>query len=128
MFLLDLYRFCESRESFNRRELAKYVFKHRECVRLASNAGFSPRYFASSVSKEFLARMMSAKYIDGVKGKYWRNCGRPFNFELYSLEGDKNEYVKEKMSIGEMSDNELFEKPAFDRSYFERKFSNQFFA
>lgn len=130
MFLLDLYRFCESRESFNRQELAKYVFTHRECVRLASNAGVSPRYFASSVSKEFLARMMSAKYIDGVKGKYWSRGAmrRPFNFELYSLEGDKNEYVKEMMCIGEMSDNELFEKPAFDRSYFERKFSNRNFA
>ncbi|QGF21260.1 hypothetical protein KMB89_gp61 [Citrobacter phage HCF1] len=52
--------------------------------------GFT-RYFASSVSKEFLARMMSAKYIDGVKGKYWSRGAmrRPFNFELYSLEGDK---------------------------------------
>uniref|UniRef100_A0A6M5C9Z8 Uncharacterized protein n=1 Tax=Vibrio phage Vc1 TaxID=1480731 RepID=A0A6M5C9Z8_9CAUD len=34
---------------------------------------------------------MSAKYIDGVKGKYWSRGAmrRPFNFELYSLEGDK---------------------------------------
>lgn len=129
MFLLDMYRFCESSESFSRQDLAKFVYSHRECVRLANNAGVNPRYFASSVSKEFLARMMSAKYIDGVRGKYWSRGAirRPFNFELYSLEGDKNAYVKEIMEIGEMSDDELFKKPAFDRSYFERKFSNQYF-
>uniref|UniRef100_A0A6M5CB08 Helicase n=1 Tax=Vibrio phage Vc1 TaxID=1480731 RepID=A0A6M5CB08_9CAUD len=53
MFLLDLYRFCESRESFNRRELAKYVFKHRECVRLASNAGFRPAILHQVLVKSF---------------------------------------------------------------------------
>lgn len=128
MFLLDLYRFCESRESFNRQELAKFVYCHRECKRLAENAGETPRYFASSVSKEFIARMMSAKYLDGVSGKFWHNGNRPFNFELYSLEGNKNQYVKEIMNIGNMSDDELFKKSEFDRSYFERKFSNQYHA
>ncbi|AKJ74058.1 hypothetical protein SP36_86 [Salmonella phage 36] len=39
MFLLDLYRFCESREKFNRQELARFIFRHRECERLAKMRG-----------------------------------------------------------------------------------------
>ncbi|AAR09301.1 hypothetical protein PJM39_0070 [Salmonella phage vB_SenS_UTK0006] len=126
MFLLDLYRFCESREKFNRQELARFIFRHRECERLAKNAGVTPRYFASSSSKEFIARMMGYGYLDGVHCVYWckNKMKRPFNFELHSLEGDSNRYVWEMMNIEKMSDEELFSKPAFDRSYFERKFSN----
>lgn len=126
MFILDLYKWCESRESFNRQEFARFIYSHRESQRLASNAGVTQRYFASSVSKEFLARMMTLKYIDGVSGKYWSlgSIRRPFNFELYSLEGEKNDYVKEIMSIGSMSDEELFCKSTVNRSYFERVFGN----
>ena len=73
--------------------------------------------------------MMSCGYIDGFSLVYWckNKIRRPFNFELHSLSGDSNQYVKDIMSIGEMSDDELFQKPAFDRSYFERKFSNSNF-
>lgn len=55
--------------------------------------------------------MMSAGYLDGVGGKFWckkGSVGRPFNFELYSLEGEKNEWIRDVMRIGEMSDDELF--------------------
>lgn len=126
MFLLDLYRFCESREKFNRQELARFIFRHRECERLAKNAGVTPRYFASSVSKEFISRLMGFGYLDGINLEYWckNKIKLPFNFELRSLEGDKNVYIYEMMNIEKMSDEELFSKPAFDRSYFERKFSN----
>ncbi|UGO52102.1 hypothetical protein BROOKSBY_43 [Citrobacter phage vB_CfrD_Brooksby] len=126
MFLLDLYRFCESREKFNRQEFARFIFLHRECERLAKNAGVTPRYFASSVSKEFISRLMGFGYLDGINLEYWckNKIKRPFNFELHSLEGDKNVYISEMMNIEKMSDEELFSKPAFDRSYFERKFSN----
>lgn len=126
MFLLDLYRFCESREKFNRQELARFIFRHRECERLAKNAGVTPRYFASSVSKEFISRLMGFGYLDGINLEYWckNKIKRPFNFELHSLEGYKNVYISEMMNIEKMSDEELFSKPAFDRSYFERKFSN----
>ncbi|EKL2214098.1 hypothetical protein PQ125_002632 [Salmonella enterica] len=130
MFMLDLYRFCESRDKFNRQDLAKFIYRHRECERLAKNAGVTPRYFASSTSKEFIARMMGAGYLDGIHCEYWckNKLKRPFNFELHSLEGDSNRYVWEIMNIEKMSDEELFSKPAFDRSYFERKFSNANFA
>lgn len=33
---------------------------------------------------------------------------RPFGFELYSLEGERNQYIREMLHIGEMSDEELF--------------------
>lgn len=67
--------------------------------------------FATSVSKEFCARMMTAGYLDGVGGKFWCKKGsanRPFSFELYSLEGMQNEWVRDVLRIGEMSDEELF--------------------
>lgn len=130
MFLLDLYRFCESREKFNRQEFARFIFRHRECERLAKNAGVTPRHFASSVSKEFISRLMGFGYLDGINLEYWckNKIKRPFNFELHSLEGDKNVYISEMMNIEKMSDEELFSKPAFDRSYFERKFSNANYA
>lgn len=130
MFLLDLYKFCESREKFNRQDFAKFIYRHRECERLAKNAGVTPRYLASSVSKEFISRLMGLGYLDGVRCEYWckNRIKRPFNFELYSLEGDYNSYVLELMNIEKMSDEELFCKPAFDRSYFERKFGNESFA
>lgn len=67
--------------------------------------------FATAVSKEFCARMMTAGYLDGVGGKFWCKKGsvnRPFSFELYSLEGMQNEWVRDVLSIGEISDEELF--------------------
>lgn len=67
--------------------------------------------FATAVSKEFCARMMTAGYLDGVGGKFWCKKGsvnRPFSFELYSLEGMQNEWVSDVLRIGEMSDEELF--------------------
>ena len=111
MFLLDLYKFCESYDWFNRQHLARFVFQHKECERLARAAGFTPRMFATAVSKEFCARMMTAGYLDGVGGKFWCKKGsanRPFSFELYSLEGMQNEWVRDVLRIGEMSDEELF--------------------
>ncbi|HAK2374354.1 TPA: hypothetical protein H1940_004786 [Salmonella enterica] len=130
MFILDLYRFCESGAKFNRQEFARFIFNHRECERLAKNAGVTKRYFASSVSKEFISRLMGLGYLDGVNLEYWckSKIKRPFDFELYSLEGDENVYISEMMNVEKMSDEELFSKPAFDRAYFERKFSNESFA
>lgn len=93
---------------------------------MAKNAWVTPRYFASSVSKEFISRLIGVGYLDGVNLEYWckNKIKRPFNFELHSLEGEKNKYVYEIMNIENMSDEELFCKPRFDRSYFERKFCN----
>lgn len=67
--------------------------------------------FATAVSKEFCARMMTAGYLDGVGGKFWCKKGsvnRPFSFELYSLEGMQNEWVSDVLRIGEISDEEFF--------------------
>lgn len=113
MFILDVYRFCEMNDKFTRQDLAKFVFRHRECSRLAESAEVTPRFFASSVSKEFLARMMWFGYIDGVRGEYWSKgaAKRPFNFEFRSLEGVRNKYISDIMNLDKLSDEELFGRP-----------------
>lgn len=114
MFLLDLYKWCESYDWFNRQHIAKFIYQHRECERLARSAGLTPRMFASLTSKEFCARMMTAGYIDGVCGKYWSkgSSKRPFGFELYSLDGMRNDWIRDMARIGEMGDDELFQAKA----------------
>lgn len=114
MFLLDLYKWCESYDWFNRQHIAKFIYQHRECERLSRAAGLTPRMFASLASKEFCARMMTAGYIDGVCGKYWSkgSSKRPFGFELYSLDGMRNEWIRDMARIGEMGDDELFQAKA----------------
>lgn len=114
MFLLDLYKWCESYYWFNRQHIAKFIYQHRECERLARAAGLTPRMFASLASKEFCARMMTAGYIDGVCGKYWSkgSSKRPFGFELYSLDGMRNDWIRDMARIVEMGDDELFQAKA----------------
>lgn len=114
MFLLDLYKWCESYDWFNRQHIAKFIYQHRECERLARAAGLTPRMFASLASKEFCARMMTAGYIDGVCGKYWSkgSSKRPFGFELYGLDGMRNDWIRDMARIGEMGDDELFQAKA----------------
>lgn len=114
MFLLDLYKWCESYDWFNRQHIAKFIYQHRECERLARAAGLTPRMFASLASKEFCARMMTAGYIDGVCGKYWSkgSSKRPFGFELYSMDGMRNDWIRDMARIGEMGDDELFQAKA----------------
>lgn len=110
MFLLDLYKFCESYDWFNRQHLARFVFKHKECERLARAAGMTPRKFASSVSLEFIPRMCTLGYLELENGV--ARCRgahkRPFNFELYSLEGERNKYIYDLFHLDELSDEELF--------------------
>lgn len=65
MFILDIYRFCESRREFTRQDFAKFVYMHRESPRMAKAANVSHRMFASMVSKEFLARSYTNGYLDG---------------------------------------------------------------
>lgn len=122
MFLLDLYNFCESRKKFDRQEFAKFIYRHRQCEKLAKNAGVTPRFLASSVSKEFISRMMGIGYLDGIRLEYWckNPLKRPFNFELHSLEGDKNNYISGMMNIEKISDDELFSESKFNRHYYER--------
>lgn len=127
MFLLDLYKWCESYDWFNRQHIAKFIYQHRECERLARAAGLTPRMFASLTSKEFCARMMTAGYIDGVCGKYWSkgSSKRPFGFELYSLDGMRNDWIRDMARIGEMGDDELFQAKANrqDLEVLRRKFN-----
>ncbi|HBM2054234.1 TPA: hypothetical protein LUK65_003743 [Escherichia coli] len=110
MYLLDLYNFCEGYKNFNRQHLARFIYKHKDCARMAKAAGVDERYFASSCSKEFMARMLTAGYLDGVNGVYWckGSIKRPFQFEFMSLEGRSSDYVSEMMNIANMSDDELF--------------------
>jgi hypothetical protein len=117
MFLLDLYRFCESYEKFNRQHIARFIFKHRECERLARAANVTPRYFASSASKEFCARMMTAGYLDGVNNWYWSKGSqkRPFEFHFNCYGGEEDKYTWQMMNIEAMSDDELFGKPDCNR-------------
>ena len=127
MFLLDLYRWCESWDRFTRQQLAKFVFEHRESERLARAAEVDRRTFASMVSREFFGRMATAGYLD-IKDRYAtsRPSRRPFCFELYSLEGMKSEYIRDMMNIGEMSDDEIFGFASANRRSYEalrRKFN-----
>lgn len=110
MFLLDLYRFCESWKSFSRQHLALFVFKHRECSRLARAAGVSPRFFASMISKECLSRWATAGYLDINKGDA-RSKGpdkRPVNFEFESFRGRDSVYMLEMMNVGKLYDDQIF--------------------
>lgn len=127
MFLLDLYKFCESYDWFNRQHLARFVFQHKECERLARAAGFTPRKFASSVSLEFIPRMCTLGYLSLNKGvaRCRGSHKRPFGFELYSLEGESNKYIYDLFHLEEMSDEELF-SPKTNRHDYEalrRKFN-----
>lgn len=110
MFLLDIYNFCEGYKNFNRQHLARFIYKHKDCARMSKAAGVDERYFASSCSKEFVARMLTAGYLDGVNGVYWSkgSSKRPFQFEFMSLDGKSSDYVSEMMNIASMSDEELF--------------------
>lgn len=110
MFLLDLYKFCESYDWFNRQHLARFVFQHKECERLARAANMTPRKFASSVSLEFIPRMATLGYLGIDKGVVTCNGShkRPFGFELYSLEGESNKYIYDLFHLEELSDDELF--------------------
>lgn len=110
MFLLDLYKFCESYQKFNRQHLAQFIFKHRECDRLAKAANVTPRYFASSASKEFVARMMGLGYLDGVSLWYWSKGAqkRPFEFDFNCYGGEEDRYTWEMMNVDKLSDDELF--------------------
>lgn len=110
MFLLDLYKFCESYDWFNRQHLARFVFQHKECERLARAANMTPRRFATSVSKEFIARMCTLGYLNLDKGIASSKGAhkRPERFELYSLEGESNRYIYEMLNIDKLTDEELF--------------------
>ncbi|QXV83694.1 hypothetical protein bas09_0049 [Changchunvirus paulsarasin] len=110
MFLLDLYKFCESYDWFNRQHLAKFVFQHKECERLARAANMTTRKFASSVSLEFIPRMATLGYLDIKNGVVtcYGSKKRPFRFELYSLEGESNKYIYDLFHLNELSDEELF--------------------
>lgn len=109
MLLLDLYRWCESWDGFGRQHLAKFVYTHRDCERIAKQAGVSPREMASAISKEFIARHMTEGYLEG-NNLWYSSKGskrRPFGFSFrFFDEGD--DYTAKMKSIGEMSDEELF--------------------
>lgn len=110
MFLLDLYRFCESWRQFNRQHLARFVFGHRECERLAMAAGVTPRFFASMISKECMARWCTLGYLDIEKGVA-RAKGpdkRPSGYEFETFKGRDSRYMLEMMNIGKLDDSALF--------------------
>lgn len=117
MFLLDLYRFAESYEWFTVKHLAGFVLNHRECERLSRAANLPPKIFAVTVAKEFIGRLCAFGYLDLKNGvaTCYGSQKRPFRFELRSLEGAENKYIKMMHNIGSMSDDELFKESAFSR-------------
>lgn len=118
MFILDLYRFAESRRDFSRQELSAYVFGHRECERLARSAGVTPKQFAACVGREFIPRLCTLGYLDMAGGKVWVRSkdNRPFDFELHSLEASESLYMKEMMNAGKLDDEYLFRRHEIERS------------
>ena len=113
MFILDLYRWCESYSHFNRQHIAKFIYQHRECERLAKAANVTTRFFASSPSKEFCARMMTMGYLSGKNGVYAStgSQNRPFEFDFNCFGGENDRYTWEMMNIEKLSDDELFSGP-----------------
>ena len=110
LFILDVYRFCESRREFDRKELAEFIFSHREAERLARHAQLTPVQFASVMSREFIPRLCSLGYLDMSAGKAWvRNKdARPMGFQIHTLEARTSDYIRLMMNVGKMSDEELF--------------------
>lgn len=110
MFILDVYKFCESYSYFTRQHLARFIYQHKDSERFSKAAGLSHREFCSAASKEFCAKMLSAGYIDGKCGEFVSkgSLKRPFEFNFESLSGYGSKYIKEMMNIGTMTDDELF--------------------
>lgn len=110
MFILDLYKWCESYAKFNRQHIAQFIYKHPECERIAKAANVSPRFLASSCSKEFCSRMMALGYLDGVRGEFWTkgSRSRPFQFDFNCFKGDKDRYTWEMMNVEKLSDEDIF--------------------
>ncbi len=112
MFILDLYRFCESRRNFSRQDFARYVFNHREVERMARATKVTTRQFASMVSKECISRWCTLGYLNldrgiaSAKGPSYR----PHNFEFESFQGRDSSYIVGLMNVGKLDDEELFGK------------------
>lgn len=110
MFILDLYRFAESRKNFTRREFAEFVFSHRETERLSRHAGLNPKQFASCVSREFIPRLCTLGYMDMQGQTAWvrDRSKRPFNFDLESYNARQSNYIRRMVNVGKMDDDQLF--------------------
>lgn len=110
MFLLDLFRFCESQRKFTRQNLAGFVFSHKECDRLARHAGVTTKQFAALVAREFIPRLCTEGYLDLSGGVAWvkNKARRPFRFDLHSIDAKNSKYLRFMVNIEKMSDEELF--------------------
>lgn len=113
MFILDVYRFCESSVGFTWRDLGNFVYRHRECERLARQVGVTRKFFAESVSREFFGRMATLGYLSLDKGVACARSAlnRPFDFEFRTFKGEKDKYVHRLMHIEEYDDEEFFAQP-----------------
>lgn len=116
MFILDVYGFCEGAESFTWKNLARFIYTHRECARLSKHAEVSTKFFAESAAKEFIGRMCTLGYLDMKNGAAFvtERIRRPFNFDFRALNGNDSRYIKRIMELGEMSDEEFFNSPQSD--------------
>lgn len=116
MFMLDIYNFCEANPGFTWKNLARFIYQHRQCARMARSAEVSTVFFAESASKEFIGRMCTIGYIDMKNGRacVTARIRRPFNFELRALNGKCSGYINRIMTVGDMSDEEFFSSPQTD--------------
>lgn len=110
VFINDVYRFCEGCDSFTWKNLARFIYTHRECNRLSKSAGVDAKFFAESASKEFIGRMCTFGYLDMKNGLAFvtARIKRPFGFDFRSLNGNESGYVRMIMNLGAMSDEEFF--------------------
>lgn len=110
MFALDLYKWCESYTGFNRQHLAKFIYAHRECARMAKAIGITPHEFASIYSKEFIGKALARGYLDmkdGVmncKGSMKRPSIMDREIELMR----DSQLIRLILDIDSLSDEELF--------------------
>lgn len=110
MFILDLYRYVESFDWTTRQHIAKFIYSHRDCERMAKSAGLTRRQFASVASREFVCSMCACGYIDMRSGRI--TCAgstrRPCMFEFKALQGEENPSIWLMLHLDEIDDHELF--------------------
>lgn len=110
MFQLALFKFCESYKAFTLQNLARFIFEHRDCERMAKSAGVTPRQYASLFSREFIGKMLSCGYLDMKDGVMKSNGSlkRPSSIIREIDNWQQSERIHLIMNVGKMSDEELF--------------------
>lgn len=77
---------------------------------MAKSAEVDRRFFASSLSKEFLSKGCTHGYLDLKNRVAWCRGAdrRPFGMDLRSQSGAGDEYIWQMMNVDKLGDEDLF--------------------